>query len=312
MVSSDASVSVLMDRISEVEKQRRVLSMRQKELEAKVAFATAEKADLLREAKAMDDEEAQLKGDLETLAAEELRLEVQIVEVTDHLRRTEEEEAVHTTVANAEQEAVAKERASWQEKAEELEKLRRTWENDPATSSCIASLRGEMELLTSIKAEREALGLRKAELEAAIERMRAEQQAYLASAGVSKDSGAVTATTVELLSLQAHSSGEPSSTGVAPSSPSATPASAAVANSETSVQSLEEEMRKAEYEWTQIAARHALTMSSLQREVDALSSRATELQELLTEVQSTREAVSRRAEQLQQCLAKGLCVRCSL
>ncbi|KPA83301.1 hypothetical protein ABB37_02964 [Leptomonas pyrrhocoris] len=314
MAFHDASVSVLMDRMSDIDKQRRVLVMRQKELEAAVAFATAEKNDLAREAKAMDDEEAQLKGDLEALAAEEQQLAVQTMDVTDHLRRTEEEETVHSTAATAELAALAQEKATWQEKVAELETLRRTWENDPATSSCIAALRDEMALLTTLKTEMATLEQQKAAMESTIAEMRAEQQAQLASAGALQDRYAVGATAVELLALQPHRAEGPSSAEATSSSDDTAAAAAATGcegKSATPARSVEEEMKKAEYEWAQVTARHTWAMSSLQREVDALRSRAAELEDLLRDVEATREEVSRRAAQLQQCLTSGLCARCS-
>ncbi|KAL7696676.1 hypothetical protein N2W54_006207 [Lotmaria passim] len=298
MTSRDASVTALMDRMSDIDKQRRVLSMRQKELEAKMAFATAEKDDLEREAKAMADEEAQLKVDLEALAAEEQRLELQTVEVTDHLRRTEEEEAVHAAAAHTELQSLANERTSWQEKAAELEALRQTWENDPATSACIAGLRNEVALQNQSKALRLALEQQKIELESVVEKLRAAQQAKLAGTGV--------CAAVTLPSLRVQDDDGPSSADAA-----STEADTAHNTRETPAQNVEEEMKKAAYEWAQVAARHTWTMSSLQREVDALSTRAAELQDLLTNVQAARNEVAQRAARLQQCLASGRCSRCA-
>jgi predicted nucleic acid-binding Zn-ribbon protein len=312
MASHDASVSVLMDRMSDIDKQRRVLRMRQKELEAKVDFATTEKTDLERESKAMDDEERQLKVDLETLVAEEQRLEVHTMEVNDHLRRTEEEEAVHTASANAELQSLAKEEKRWREKAEELEQLRRTWENDPATSSCVADLGREMELLNALRTEKASMEMQIMSVESTVEKLRAERQAQLASTGglANDTSAAKNVTTATLLSLQVHRSSDPSSanTVVLPDEQSAAGVSA---GDDTSAHSIAEEIKKVEYEWAQMTGRHTWAMSSLQREVDGLSSRAVELQELLSNVRASQQEVAQHAAQLEQCLASNRCLRCA-
>lgn len=292
----DASVNALMDKMAAMEKQRRVLRMRLKELEAKVSFATTEKADLEREAQKMDEEAEQLKTDLETLAREEQHLDVRTVEVADTLRRTEAEEAVQMAATVAEQQTLAKDRASWEEKMAELEALRQTWEEDPVTSACIAALRDEAATLNALKTEKAALTQQRSALESEMEKMRAEQQARLACGG---------GTNAAPTSL-------PTFSAVGQSADAEQEAAATAANIDAGPpQNVDEEFKRVEYEWAQVTARHSWTMSSLQREVDALNSRAAELRELLASVETTRQDVARRAEQLRQCLGNNICLQCS-
>lgn len=303
MAAHDASAVALIGHMNEMERQRRVLSMMQREQEAKVAFATAEKEKLAQLGQTMAAEEAQLKRSLEALATEQQQLELQKMEATDRLRKTQAAEVLHMSAAEADVQALEKESASWQARAAELEALRCSWESDAVMSACIASLRREGELLASVKAGKAAVDTEAAAVAARVETVRAEQQAHLASAARAGSAAVATGNAPSPLvaSLAATPYGE-GADGAAPDAPAAAATATAAA--------MAEEIKRADYEAAQQTTRHARTMAALQREVDALSVRAAELQQLFSTVEASRQELQARARDLQRCRASCLCRRC--
>ncbi|GET90843.1 hypothetical protein, conserved [Leishmania tarentolae] len=297
MSAHDSSAGVLIAHMNDIERQRRVLSMNQREQEAKIAFTTAEKEQLVQAAKLAEAEEAQLKEDLEVLATEQQQLELQKMEVTDRLRKTQAEEAVHMTSIESELQTLAKEKTLWQEQAQDLESLRRAWEEDTATSSCIAALRQESEMLALLKTEKIAIENELAETAAAMEKLRTEEQVrltYVGPIGVPADVAQCSGLARTLASMHNSALSDPNSDAV---------------NDDTAA-ALEEEIKRADYEAAQASARHARTIAALQREVDALSTRAGELQQLLSSIGASWQEVASRTRDLQHCKARGLCRSC--
>ncbi|KAG5498733.1 hypothetical protein JKF63_03021 [Porcisia hertigi] len=299
MSAHDSSAVVLIAHMNDIERQRCVLNMNQREQEAKIAFATSEKEQLVQAAKAAEAEEALLKEDLEALATEQQQLELQKMESTDRLRKTQAEEALHTAAMEADLQVLTKEKAQWQERAQELESLRRSWAEDAAMLACITALRLESEQVAKLKSEKTSIEDELAVSTAALEKMRAEQHARLLCAravghntpdGV--ESGGLVRT---LISMQD-----------AVVCPKESDTDAAHGTAET----LEEEIKRADYEATQATARHARTVAALQREVDALSTRAGELHQLLTSIQSSWQEVVSSTQELQHCRESGLCRHC--
>ncbi|CAJ1031997.1 hypothetical protein Q4I32_006010 [Leishmania shawi] len=298
MSAHDSSAVVLIARMNDIERQRRLLNMSQREQEAKITFATAEKEQLMQAATTAGDEEVQLKEDLEVLATEQQQLELQKMEAIDRLRKTQEEEALHTAAVEADLQRLTKEKALWQERAQELESLRRSWEEDEATSACIAALRQESETLALLKVEKTTVEDEVAKTTAAIEKVRAVQPGRLACVDpIGAPAGAVQvaglARTLASMRDSALSEGN----------------SATVATHDTAA-ALEEEIKRADYEATQAAARHGRTIAALQREVDALSTRASELQQLFSSIGASWQDVLSRMQELQQCKGSGICRRC--
>ncbi|KAG5472457.1 hypothetical protein LSCM1_03856 [Leishmania martiniquensis] len=298
MSACDSSAVALIAHMNDIERQRRLLSMSQREHEAKIAFATSEKEQLIQAVKAAEAEEAQLKEDLEVLATEQQQLELQKMEATDRLRKTQAEEALHTAAIEANLQALSKEKALWQERAQELESLRRLWEEDAAMSSCIAALRQESEAVALLKAEKSSVERELEETAAAVEKLRTEQQTRLTCVGplgppddVVKGAELVKA----LASIHESALSEGNHATVAGHGTAA---------------ALEEEIKRCDYEAAQSTARHARTVAALHREVDALSTRAGELQQLLTSIGVSRQEVLSRTRDLQQCKESGLCRRC--
>ncbi|AYU81038.1 hypothetical protein conserved [Leishmania donovani] len=298
MSAHDSSAVVLIAHMNDIERQRRVLSMSQREQEAKIAFTTAEKEQLVQAAKAAEAEEAQLKDDLEVLAAEQQQLELQKMEATDRLRKTQAEEALHTAAIEVDLQTLAKEKVLWHERAQDLESLRRSWEEDAATSSCIGALRQESEMLALLKTEKTAVEDALAETMAAIEKVRAEQQARLTCVGpIGAAADAVQCSGLARALASMHDS-------------ALSDGNSATVNDDDSAAALEEEMKRADYEAAQATARHGRTIAVLQREVDALSTRAGELQQLLSSIGASRQEVLSRTRDLQHCKETGLCRRC--
>ncbi|KAG5473226.1 hypothetical protein CUR178_03145 [Leishmania enriettii] len=298
MSAHDSSAAVLIAHMNDIERQRRVLSMSQREQEAKIAFATSEQEQLIQAAKAAEAEEAQLREDLEVLATEQQQLELQKMEATDRLRKTQAEEALHTSAIEANLQALEKEKSLWQERSQDVEALRRSWEEDAAMSSCVNALRQESEAVALLKAEKLSVESEVEETTAAIEKLRAEQQARFLCVGPLgapddsvKGSGLVTA--LSSIHDSVSSAGDP-----------------ATAVNHDTVVALEEDIKRADYEAAQAAARHVRTVSALHREVDALSTRAGELQQLLSSIGLSRQEVLSRTRDLQHCKELGLCRRC--
>ncbi|CBZ28916.1 conserved hypothetical protein [Leishmania mexicana MHOM/GT/2001/U1103] len=298
MSAHDSSAVVLIAHMNDIERQRRVLSMSQREQEAKIAFTTAEKDQLVQAAEAAKAEEAQLKEDLEVLATEQQQLELQKMEATDRLRKTQAEEALHTAAIEADLQKLAKEKALWQERAQDLESLRRSWEEDAAMSSCIAALRQEGEMLALLRTEKTAVEDELAETMAGIEKARAKQQARLTrvgSIGASADAVQCSGLARALASMQG---------------PTLSDGNLATADDDGTAAALEEEIKRADYEAAQATARHARTIAALQREVDALSTRTGELQQLLSSIGASWQEALSRTRDLQHCKETGLCRRC--
>ncbi|KAK7201120.1 hypothetical protein NESM_000172700 [Novymonas esmeraldas] len=296
MTSHDTSAAALIAHMNDIERQRRVLSMGQKEQEAKITFAATERTQLMQAATDAAAEEARLREDLEALATEQQHLELQRMESTDRLRRTQEEEALHTTAVEAELQALLKEQTLWQERAHELENLRRTWEEDAAMSACIQALRQESEQLTALKAERTSVEEQTASVAVAVEKLRAEQQARLACAGDPVGTAGGTGLTGTLASMQ--------------SSVLQDDVAATAAGHDT-VASIGEAMKRADYEAAQTTARHARAMATLQREVDALTARAAELQQLRASIEASLQEMVSRTRELNQCRESQMCRRCA-
>ncbi|KEG15620.1 hypothetical protein DQ04_00021180 [Trypanosoma grayi] len=154
----ESSVASLMDHLNGVETRRRVVMMKRKEAETRLAFATEEQQQLEQQSALNEAREAELKKELDHLLEEQRQVQLQLMSGTDTVRHSEVEEALlieHVRAQASKAEALV---AAWRGHAQELDEVHQAWGNDDAAAPLqqrIAHLDSEAARLCGEKEQRE-------------------------------------------------------------------------------------------------------------------------------------------------------------
>lgn len=142
---SDASTTMVMDHLSEIEKRRRVTMIRQKEVDTRMAFALAESKAIQTQDSALNAEEAELRRDLDNLIQEQQQVQQQLMVEMDRVRRGEEEELLLQQHTSNQLRAIEAELNGWREKMHDLRSFHQVWEADNTLTSLQEQIRAAAE-----------------------------------------------------------------------------------------------------------------------------------------------------------------------
>lgn len=292
MSSHDAAAASLMDRMGDIDKQHRWMTMQQKEVESRIAFATQEKRELTELRNAMNAEEKQLKKDLEELTEEQRLIEVQQMNATNRVRHTQVEEPLLLAHVTKELEAATAAANSWKSRFEELATLRKSWEEGGSVVAAMVKELGEKQRRgTEMREEREEM---RQQLSLGAEELRK----LKALRNLSTNNGAFPLSGGAAEMLGGLSKGTP---------PSASPLTI---DDVSTMQEIREAMEKEQAQWSQTASGHQRQVTALQREVEGLVSRANELQRWLSAMDASKEDIAGRRGLLRRCIECDRCPRC--
>lgn len=304
-MTSDASVTALMDHMDGVDKRRRLVMMQHKKAETKIALATQEQKELTARASAMVAQEEQLKKELELMMEEQRHLQGQLTAEANRVRHCEAEEVVLLSHA---QEAVRKvddEHQQWCALMQELDELRRTWEEDKVRAALKDKLAALETTIAACKAEQASLDAALAEGDAEVARLTQLRVARAARRdGGAGQTNSTTAFPLDMDGVEEHDAGDPVTAATAG-------AGLQLASAEDGViQRVKENLQQVVYGTEQASAQFTRQRAALQREVDDLGGRAEDLARWLTEVQTSRVQLERIMGVLHVCVDAKMCSNC--
>jgi len=290
MTSHDPAVSSLMDRMSDIEKQRHLITMQQKEVEAKIAFATQEQRELAEMRDTMAAEETQLQKELEKLTEEQRQIDLQQMNATHRVRHTQTEEPLLVVHVSKELEVSTAAVNLWKCRFDELVRLRKQWEDGGSVVTSMAKgLRETQRRSTEMREEREQLRHQLRIGEEELRKLRALQQLPVVDSGGSGMARILT-------NLCSTATPVPSTLTVA---------------DVNAMQEMREAMNSDQVQWSQTVSAHQRQVAALHREVEGLTSRASELQRWLSAMEASSMDITSRRALLHHCLQCQLCPSCT-
>ncbi|KAF5226584.1 hypothetical protein ECC02_000085 [Trypanosoma cruzi] len=270
----ESSVSSLMDHLNGVETRRRVVMMKRKEAETRLAFSTEEHQQLEQQTAQNEVRAVELKKELDHLLEEQRQLQLQLMAGMDTVRQSEVEEALLIEHARAQLEKATILVATWREQTRDLDEVQRSWGEDDAAAPLQQSA---------------------AELDAELVRL----------CGEKKRIEQAIKEAMEAHALRAAGLGA----GTAPQSDAAA-AHALPAGDDVAAIQLKDQLELEQREFAEIQMHHARQMAALDREVADLKSRSMELAQWLADTVGSRDQVLLSTQLLQSCLNSGVCALC--
>ncbi|EAN97234.1 hypothetical protein, conserved [Trypanosoma cruzi] len=270
----ESSVSSLMDHLNGVETRRRVVMMKRKEAETRLAFSTEEHQQLEQQTAQNEVRAVELKKELDHLLEEQRQLQLQLMAGMDTVRQSEVEEALLIEHARAQLEKATILVTTWREQTRDLDEVQRSWGEDDAAAPLQQSA---------------------AELDAELVRL----------CGEKKRIEQAIKEAMEAHALRAAGLGA----GTAPQSDAAA-AHALPAGDDVAAIQLKDQLELEQREFAEIQMHHARQMAALDREVADLKSRSMELAQWLADTVGSRDQVLLSTQLLQSCLNSGVCALC--
>ncbi|RNF09733.1 hypothetical protein TraAM80_02001 [Trypanosoma rangeli] len=270
----ESSVSSLMDHLNGVETRRRVVMMKRKEAETRLAFATEEQQQLEQQSVQNEARTVELKKELDHLLEEQRQLQLQVMAGMDTVRQSEVEEALLIEHVRGQMEKASTLVTTWRGHAQELGEVQRCWGKDDVAAPI-------QQRIAELDAELVRLCSEKERLERVIKDM---MEAHaLRNAGLT--------------------------VGATPQSDTCSAHVLRVGEDIAAIQ-LKEQLEAEQRELEELRLHHARQMAALDREVADLTSRSVELGQWLADTIGSRDQAIQSTQLLQSCLNSGVCAFC--
>ncbi|RNF26417.1 uncharacterized protein Tco025E_01380 [Trypanosoma conorhini] len=271
----ESSVSSLMDHLNGVETRRRVVMMKRKEAETRLAFATEEEQQLEQQSLQNEGRAAELKKELDHLLEEQRQMQLQVMAGMDTVRQSEVEEALLIEHVRGQLEKASTLATTWRGHARDLDEVQRCWGKDDVAVPI-------QQRAAELDAELVRLCAEKVRLERAIKEAR--ETHALRTAGLTA--------------------------GAAPQQSDPAAAHAIPVGEDVAAIHLKEQLESEQRELAELQLHHARQIAALDREVADMTSRSVELGQWLADTVGSRDQALQSTQLLQSCLKSGVCAFC--
>lgn len=269
------TASDFIERVNEIEKQRRLIALKTKEYEAKTEAEEREEKSLIEKDAAMTEEENALKKELDRLTMDLHHTQLQAANLESNYRHSECEEPLLHRAASERLEKFTEEERKWTDNLDKMNEMLTLWQKDEVMAKLQAEIKATQEELEKLLAE-------ETELQNEIARYEGQITAAQGTQGTALAPGEVFDALV--------------APGTAPT--------------EDTLEGIQYLIMKEEQEFEAEQVLVTRQLSALQREVDDMRSRASELEQLKAQVTNSLIEVTRNSERVQRCLDAGLCIKC--